>query len=84
MALQQEKIEKSDFHLIGVVCIQIASKYEEVATITMKQLKNYICQKKFSKKEIIAMEMKVLKTLKFRVSFQTLKDHIDSFINSLK
>ena len=38
-----------DLHLIGIVCIFIASKYEDVEAITMNSLIDEIAHKKFSK-----------------------------------
>jgi hypothetical protein len=42
---------KESFHLIGVVAIFIASKYEDTNCISMEKLLRKVCHNKFSKED---------------------------------
>ena len=61
-------------HLIGITCIFISCKYEEQQPISVETLCDKICNKKFSKMEIIEKEADVLKVLKFNITKTTIID----------
>ena len=61
-----------DLHLIGVVCIFIASKYEDVEAISMTSLLEEVGHGKFSKLQILKMEREILRSLSFKVHTDTL------------
>ena len=60
-------LSAKDLHLIGVVSILLASKYEEVMPISMKVLIQKICHNKYTKEEIISAELLILTKLNFRI-----------------
>ena len=59
-------------HLIGAVCMYLASKQEEVTPISLQSLLATVCRDKFSKEEVLAMEFEILSTIQFRVHFPTI------------
>jgi hypothetical protein len=60
-------LSAKDLHLIGVVSLLLASKYEEVMPISMKLLLSKICHNKYTKEEIITAELLILTKLGFRI-----------------
>jgi uncharacterized protein (DUF924 family) len=60
-------LSSEDVHLIAIVSLFIASKYEEVKPISLKSLVEKVCHGKYSKSDIIAAEMLVLKKLNFKI-----------------
>ena len=50
------KLVVTDLHLVGVVCMLTASKYEEIYPFKLNVVYDKICRKKFTKEEIIEME----------------------------
>lgn len=59
-------------HLIGSVCMFIASKQEETSPISLDSLLKTICREKFSKEEILATELEILTVIEFRVHFPSI------------
>lgn len=61
-------VKKNKYQLIGLGCLLIASKYEEIYP---RKIKDYIliCDNAFSKKEIIESEQMILSFLKFDLFF---------------
>jgi cyclin B len=64
--LAATNVKKSDLQLIGVSCMLIASKYEEIYPPTLKDFV-YICNSGFTAKDILATEQKVLFALDFDI-----------------
>ena len=67
-----QKIKAKNFHLLGTVCLMIASKSEEVSFIHVEQVIKNITYNKFSKEEIIETQLAVLQILDYRVNEPTL------------
>lgn len=67
-----KKIQKTQIHLIGAVCLFIASKHEEIRFLTISEIHEKILYKKFSKKKIIEKELEILNTINFRCSLPTI------------
>jgi hypothetical protein len=65
------RIPCESLHLIGSVCIMIASKHEEKNTISLDSLISSICRNKFSKEEILEAEVQILSVIGFRVHLPT-------------
>lgn len=69
---KREPVPLNELHLLGIVCMMIASKSEEVKYIKLDAFINTIGRGKFSKEVILAKEVKVLSTINFRTSFTTI------------
>jgi hypothetical protein len=52
-------------YLTGMVCMFIATKYEDVSPLLMNTVVNKLGQGKFSREQIMAEEAKILKVLGF-------------------
>jgi len=83
-ALNTEKrtMELHELHITGIVCMFIASKYEDIYPLLMKTVFNKIGHKKISVDAIRARELEVLRTLGFKVgasptSFEFLEKYVD-------
>lgn len=57
---------EEDLYLIGYVSLFISCKYFEEQYLSLKFLKNYQINK-FTKKDILASELEILKILKFKI-----------------
>lgn len=62
----QEKIRKSDLQLVGVSCMLVAAKYEEIYPPILRDFVQ-ICNKSFTAQQILAMEQKILFAVDFDV-----------------
>jgi len=62
-----DNLDTDYLHLICVVCIVLASKYEEVKYVSIDTAHRLICHKKHSKEELKAAELHILKTLKYKL-----------------
>ena len=69
-------ISDNDIHLIGITCIYIASKMEDIFPLQMKHIKTSIAHDKFSESEIISMERQILQTINFDVIYISTFDYI--------
>lgn len=57
-----QQILKTQLHILGVTSILIATKYEEIYPPELKDLL-VVSENKFSKAEVLRMEMDMLKVL---------------------
>jgi len=64
--LKIDVIERKNFQLLGVTCMLIASKYEEIYAPEIRDFV-YITDKAYNKEDIMIMENRVLKKLKFDI-----------------
>jgi transcription initiation factor TFIIIB Brf1 subunit/transcription initiation factor TFIIB len=62
----KQHIAKSELQLVGVSCMLVASKYEEIYPPVLRDFVQ-ICNKSFSAPQILGMEQKVLFALDFDV-----------------
>ncbi|GMI42763.1 hypothetical protein TrCOL_g3812 [Triparma columacea] len=65
--LVTEKVSRPKLQLVGVTCLLIASKYEEIYPPELRDLV-YICDRAYSKSEILDMEETVLKALDYSIT----------------
>jgi len=68
----KQKIPIEELHLIGIVCMMIASKSEEVKYIRLDAFINVIGRGKFTKEQILAKEVEILNSIGFRTSYSTI------------
>ncbi|KAL7501530.1 hypothetical protein ACHAWT_009799 [Skeletonema menzelii] len=65
--LAKKEVTRSKLQLVGVTALFIATKYEEIYPPELRDLV-YICDRAYSKFEIIEMEETILKTLEYQVT----------------
>jgi Cyclin, N-terminal domain len=75
--IQNISVHPKLLHIIGAASIFIASKYEDVRPINLKDLKEKICHDKFSFEDFRITEQAILKKLGFFISFVTRADFIE-------
>ena len=71
-ARARERVSVDRLHLIGSVCMFIASKQEETAAISLDSLLKTICRDKFTKEEVLTAELEILSAIEFRVHFPSI------------
>jgi hypothetical protein len=71
--LQKTKIphEVSDLHLVGVTCMFMASKYEEIYPLRLSVVYEKIAHKKLSADQIKQKEMEIFSTLDYKMTNPT-------------
>ena len=60
-------IARSQLQLVGVTCLLLAAKYEDIYAPEIKDIV-HICDKTYKKEEILSMEVLILNTLGFRIT----------------
>lgn len=65
--LAREQVKRSNLQLVGVTAMLIASKYEEIYAPEVKDFE-YITDKAYSQKQILALEQKMLTALEFCIT----------------
>lgn len=60
-------IPRSQLQLVGITCLLIAAKYEDIYAPEIKDIV-HICDKTYKKEEILSMEVLVLNTLNFKIT----------------
>ena len=68
--LSMKKIKRSKLQLIGVTCMLIACKYEEIYSPEVFDFV-YITENSYEKKDIINLEMEILSMLEFNITVPT-------------
>ncbi|XRB15229.1 G2/mitotic-specific cyclin-B [Pseudoscourfieldia marina] len=80
--LSRLQMQRSKLQLLGVTCMLIASKYEEIYPPPVKEFR-YITDNTYSRDEIVGMEREILKTLKFELTVPTAKWFLRRYLRSL-
>lgn len=65
--LERREVSRPKLQLVGVTCLLIASKYEEIYPPELRDLV-YICDRAYSKQEILDMEEHILKVLEYKIT----------------
>jgi len=65
--LEIREVSRPKLQLVGVTCLLIGSKYEEIYPPELRDLV-YICDRAYSKQEILDMEETVLKALEYQIT----------------
>ena len=68
--LSKKDIKRTKLQLVGVTSMFIASKYEDIYPPEVKDF-SYITDNAYTNKEILKMEMEILSTLNFNITFPT-------------
>ncbi|XP_052210853.1 cyclin-A2-2-like [Diospyros lotus] len=79
--LSQNHIEKQRLQLLGVTCMLIASKYEEICAPHIEEF-CFITDNTYTREEVLKMETKVLNFLGFQLSVPTTKKFLRRFIQA--
>jgi len=81
--LAKKRVSRKKLQLVGVVSTLIAAKYEEIYPPEINDLV-YICDKAYTKNEIVEMEIVVLNALEFHLRVPTAVAFLDRYgkINS--
>ncbi|XVF88196.1 hypothetical protein PTKIN_Ptkin19aG0030800 [Pterospermum kingtungense] len=79
--LSHNFIEKQRLQLLGVACMLIASKYEEICAPRLEEF-CFITDNTYTKGEVLKMESKVLNFLYFQLSVPTTKTFLRRFIQA--
>ena len=79
-----KKVKDDDIHLLGVVCIFIASKMEDIAPLRMVHIVQTISHNKFKAEQIEKKERDILSTIDFKVVSVSTYDFVMTFISDLE
>ncbi|KAL4281392.1 hypothetical protein GQ457_03G045460 [Hibiscus cannabinus] len=79
--LSQNPIEKQRLQLLGVACMLIASKYEEICAPRVEEF-CFITDNTYTREEVLKTESKVLNLLYFQISVPTTKTFLRRFIQA--
>lgn len=77
-------VKNTDIHLIGIVCIYISSKMEDIFPIKMCHIIKNIGHNKFTRKQIIKNELQILKDINYNIINISTYDFLEIMINDLK
>lgn len=67
-------------HLIGVTCMYISSKYEDIYPLSMSHFVKGASQNKFNSETIRRQENQILQTISFSLSFKSAGEVLDHFM----
>lgn len=84
IATTTKKVKDDDIHLLGVVCIFIASKMEDIAPLRMVHIVQTISHNKFKAEQIEKKERDILSTIDFKVVSVSTYDFVMTFISDLE
>ena len=76
--LSLQQIKKSQLHILGVTSLLIATKYEEIYPPELKDLLQ-VSENKFSRAEVLKMELDMLSVLQFQVQLPTSYRFLERF-----
>ncbi|CAH9141362.1 unnamed protein product [Cuscuta epithymum] len=79
--LSENYIEKRKLQLLGVTCMLIASKYEEICAPRVEEF-CCITDNTYSREEVVKMESHVLNLLGFQLSIPTTKKFLRRFVQA--
>lgn len=65
--LERAEVSRPKLQLVGVTSLLLASKYEEIYPPELRDLV-YICDRAYTRQDIIDMEEKILKTLEYQIT----------------
>ena len=76
---KEKQIKDEDIHLIGVSCLFIASKFEDIIPLRMEHVLYQIAHSRFTHKELKTMEKKILNTLNFTLIYHSMLDFLKTY-----
>jgi len=81
--LLHDKYPKNALQLLGVTCLFIAAKYEEIFPPDLSKF-FYLIDNCYNKDQVLQMEFKVLTSLTYQLSSVSVKDYFNFFWNILR
>lgn len=81
--LSQNYIERQRLQLLGITCMLIASKYEEICAPRVEEF-CFITDNTYTREEVLKMESQVLNYLAFQLSTPTAKSFLRRFLRAAK
>ena len=75
---QHNQIPRKNYQLVGVTCLMIAAKYEEIYPPSVSNF-SYITDNTYSKEQIIEIEIEILACLDFNITFPTSLRFLERF-----
>ncbi|KAK1362988.1 Cyclin N-terminal domain-containing protein [Heracleum sosnowskyi] len=79
--LSEYYIERKTLQLLGITCMLIASKYEEICAPRVEEF-CFITDSTYTKTEVLTMETKVLNYLRFQLSAPTAKTFLRRYLRA--
>ena len=83
-ARTKKKLVDEDIHLIGLTCIYISSKVEDIVPLRMSHIAKSIGHNTFKEKQIIKKEREIIETIDFDLFTAGAYDYIMTFFYDLK
>ena len=80
---KQETREISDLHIIGVTCMFIASKYEDIYSLKMKTVFEKIGLRKLAIEDIKSLEIDILISINFKIPAPTVLDFLKVYLQEV-
>jgi hypothetical protein len=71
LRLYPTKLSNNDVHIIGIGCMYLASKYEDIYPLHSRTVADKISHKAFSQKEVVAKEGDLLRLFGFDIDLIT-------------
>ena len=80
--LKQSKTRKevSDLHAIGVTCMFVASKFEDIFPLKMKTIFEKIAHQKIEIARIKSLELDIMKTINYKIHSPTIFDFLKTYL----
>lgn len=78
-----ETREISDLHIIGVTCMFIASKYEDIYPLKMKMVHEKIAHQKLAIDDIKMLELDILKQVNYMIPAPTVLDFMRVYLQEV-
>jgi len=79
--LQRVTVRRSRLQLVGVACLMLASKYEEIYPPELRDLV-YITDRAYTKQEIVEMENEVIRALAWDMTVPTIHSFLCRFLKA--
>ena len=77
------KKEVNDLHIIGVTCMFVASKYEDIFPLKMKTIYEKIAHQKLEIQAIKSIELDLLKTIDYKIHTPTVLDFLKVYLQEV-
>lgn len=75
-----EPKEVSDLHIIGVTCMFIASKFEDIYPLKMKTIHEKIAHQKLEIDRIKKLELEIMKAIDYKIHAPTVLDFLKVYL----